>query len=779
MYSVSVGMHYVAEYMCLGYAYGTCFPCADMPRRMLRVSRTVMKNRNFLRRALFLFVLLVHIGLAALVVFLMGHVQQLLDSDTKINLTEVVTQNKDAIASRLMLNIKTLEVVSTQITEGMKAVGIVNDEEVRRFINNYARENNTPNLFVADETGKVFWRNGSGFSISGRKYFRLSMEGTANISDKAISRIDGSEVFVISVPLQYQGKIIGTVQRLYTHEEMYQMCTPSLFSAQGFINVINSEGYIIIHSRHPNCIQTSDNYYRDLFSMGNEAASIALKEGIQHKRNGFMETMQNGTKVFSAYTSIGNAHDWFLITSVPTSIVSPNATLVIKIFYVILLVLILTFASGTTYFFRYKLKQRDQLEKIAFVDSVTGGNTYAKFVMDAGKALAASSGVNWHVVKFDVDNFKYINKFYGFEAGDHILRHIVEAVTPQLQPGEVLARISGDHFVMLLRDIANDRLDALFTSIEGGEISLYFSAGVYAVADRSESVNLMVDKASTAAQTVKGVLSQHVVYYTEEFDRINIHNEQLKRAVAQGLENNEFIPYFQPKVDINTRHLVGCEALARWRTAEGKLMSPAQFIPMSEQTGAIVAIDLMIYEKVLQFLSEHLKAGHQCVPVSVNFSRLHLLDEVFFDKVVDKLKEYNVPAHLIELELTESAIFDNLDRIYQFTERMHSYGLLIAMDDFGSGYSSLNMLKDVPIDILKIDKGFLDGAQDNTRRDIIFSSIVVMARKLHIRIVVEGVEYAENVELMRACGCSIAQGYYFAKPMSGKDFGEIIVRGHI
>lgn len=738
-----------------------------------------MKNTNSAPKALLVFLLSMNVALAALVVFLMRHVQELLDSDTRINLTEVVSQNKDAITSRLMLNVRSLDVISAQITETMKAANVADEAEVEQFLKEHALANNTHTVFVADRKGKVTWKNGDTMDISGRKYFRIALSGTANISDKSISRIDGADIFIISVPLIYQDKIIGTVQRIYTAKEFYEICSPSLFSAQGFIFIINSEGYVILHSTHPGCWATSDNYYRDLFMNGNEATATKLKEDIQNNRTGFQESIQHGQKIFSAYSPIDKAHDWYLITSVPTSIVSPNANLVIKIFYVILLALAVAFASSATYFLWYKGKQRLHLEKIAFEDSITGGNTYTKFMVDAAKELQSAPDATFHIVKFDIDNFKYINKFYGFEFGDTILRRIVESITPALCADETLARVSSDHFVMLLRDANEKRLNTLFSSIEGGEFSLYFSAGVYTVTDKKEGINLMVDKAATAAQTAKGVLGKYIVYYTEDFDRTNMHNEQLKRAVVQGIENQEFVPFFQPKVDINTRRLVGCEALARWRTAEGKLVSPAQFIPMSEQTGLIVDIDMMIYEKVLRFLKEHMNAGHECVPVSVNFSRLHLLDEVFFDKVLGKLAEYNVPAHLIELELTESAIFDNIDNICAFTERMHSYGFLIAMDDFGSGYSSLNMLKDVPIDILKIDKGFLDAARDNNRRDIIFSSIVVMARKLGIRIVVEGVEYLENVELMRECGCSVAQGYYFAKPMPEEDFSKVMVQGSV
>lgn len=721
--------------------------------------------------------LLINIFLSVVVVFLMRHVQNLLDSDAKINLMEIVTQNKDAITSRLMVNIKDLDVISNQITDNLKASNIVGDREIDRFLEDYSLKNNNDHVFLADRNGTIRWNNGKTVDISGRRYFRLSSEGTANISDKSISRIDGQEVFIISVPLLYQDKVIGTIQHLYSHEEMYKMMSPTLFSSQGFMHIINSDGYVILHTDHVGCQGTSDNYYRDLYSSGNRQASTQLLDDIQHGKSGFMETTIGGRKLFSAYTPIDKAHDWFLITSVPYLTVSPNGNTVINLFYFILFVVVLIFSSSITYFLWYKNRQRANLERIAFVDPITGGNTVNKFAVDAIAAMQSTDETNFYIMKFDIDNFKYINKFYGFEFGDKVLKYIYENVSGKLMPGEVLARISSDHYVALLRDASKERLCRMLTSIEYEELLLYVSAGVYTVTDKKEGINLMLDKACTAAQEIKGSLGQYISYYTEEFDKANIRNEQLKRAVQHGIENGEFIPYIQPKVDINTGDVLGGEALARWRNPDGKLVSPGVFIPMCEQTGIIVDIDMMIYESVLRFLKAHLDAGIPCVPISVNFSRMHLLSGDFLDHVVRKLDEYQVPAHLIEIELTESAIFDNLDNIYVFTQKMHSYGFSIAMDDFGSGYSSLNMLKDVPIDVLKIDKGFLEEARDNSRRNIIFSTIVDLATQLNIRIVVEGVEFIENVELMRQCGCTIAQGYYFARPMPSEDFSAVMKKG--
>ena len=193
----------------------------------------------------------------------------------------------------------------------------------------------------------------------------------------------------------------------------------------------------------------------------------------------------------------------------------------------------------------------------------------------------------------------------------------------------------------------------------------------------------------------------------------------------------------------------------------------------------IVELDMIIFEKVLKFLKSNLDKGIECTPISVNFSKLHINDKNFFKNIMNKLDKYNIPTSLIEIEMTETVIFDNYKLMQNFIRELHKVGLMISMDDFGTGYSSLNMLKDIPIDVLKIDKGFLDEGSNPQRRNIIFSAIVDLAQKLGIKVVVEGVETIENIELMKNSSCFIAQGYYYAKPMDEEKFQKIYEEGAI
>lgn len=709
----------------------------------------------------------------------MSYVQNLLSSDTKINLTEIVTQNKDVITSRLNAQVSELETAADQLVDRIEAQEANTDFVAAAFLE-YHRDHGNENNFVANTSGIATFVGGETLDISGRKYFQLAIAGTQNISDRVISRISGEEVFIIGVPIKYQGEIVGTLQREYTADKMYEICELSLFSSQGSMSIINDDGYIILDSQGQTYNQENEHYYRNLYAEGNQDAAKKIEADVRGESDGFIETNRNNEQYFSAYTPLEGIHDWNLITSISIAAVSPNAKIVIDIFYVILIIISLGFVVGILFFQNYKKRQQKQLEKIAFVDPVTDGSTFARFAFDLTSTLTEHPEERFWLLSFDIDNFKYINSYYGFDFGDRILLTFYSKISSQLLPNELLARVSDDHFVALIVDADKQRLNTILASVQDqGDVSVYISAGLYEIKDPSENVSLMADKASAAARNSKNSLHKEIEEYSEEYSRKLTHNEQLKRAVEQALIDDQFVAYYQPKINVETGKLVGAEALARWRKDDGSLVSPAEFIPLCERTGLIVDLDMAILKKVLCFLKDKLDAGIPCVPISVNFSRLHLANPDFLDNIVAELDSYGIPHNLIELELTESIMFDSHDAVVSFVTEVHERGLLVSMDDFGSGYSSLNMLKDIPIDVLKIDQGFLRETEDSTRLAIIFAAVAQMAKNLNIDVVVEGVETSENVDLMKHNGCLIAQGFYFARPMEPMEFERLFAKGNL
>lgn len=708
----------------------------------------------------------------------MWYVQVLLMQDVRINLTEIVTQNKDVINSKLLIELNNLETVAQQISERALTQNKSDNETIRNILLDYAEQYDDTMLCWSDSEGNATYGTGEQVNIAGRKYFQLAIAGKQNISERTVSRLNGDDIFVISVPLVYNKEIIGTVQRQYTPEEMYDLCTLSLFSQKGTMHIINSDGYVLISSQAAQNLQEASNYYRMVFE-SDPKASQEIERNIRQNKSGFIEMKLGGQNIFSSYTPIEELHDWFLITSINRDAIIPNANIVVKMFYVILFVVVLCFSASTFYLSRLRKKQQDKLEKLAFIDPITNDMSYTKFAIEVGDFLRNYSG-QAYVMSFDIDNFKYINKVYGFEKGDIILKYVCNVYKKRLNQNEYLARNVADHFVVFLTDNSKERMQNFFSpELLIDEIKVYFSAGIYEMRDKTESINLMLDKATLASQKAKGQKYKEVEIYTTEYDNEITNNENIKRKVETAVLQDDIIPFFQPKVNINTNKLVGAEALARWITKEGKMISPAEFIPVCERTGIITLVDWTIFEKTLQFLKRNLQNNSLCVPISVNFSRAHLLNADFVEILGNKLKQYNVPGKYIEIELTETVIFDNSKNINDFINKLHKLGVLVSMDDFGSGYSSLHMLKDVDIDVLKIDKAFVQGTVNSEKQQIIFNAIISMSKSLNIKIVVEGVENLENINLMKAANCEIAQGFYYSKPIIAEDFQIFLTKGVI
>ncbi|MEG2544879.1 MAG: EAL domain-containing protein, partial [Longicatena sp.] len=713
-------------------------------------------------------VITVLLMLSTSVLFLTKYVSNLLKSDAQINLTEIVNQNKDNITSKLNLEVNTLVTTGQQMVERSETL---NETDFSKAFSTYVKDER---YFFADEKGDTTFLTGKSFNVSSRKYFKLSKQGVQNISNRIISRADGNDCFVISVPIEENGKIIGTLQKIYTPEELYEICSISLFSSTGYMCIINQDGYILMSSQNNDTSQESKNFFRLIYAQGNNKEAAQIQADIKKNKAGFMETQQNDESIFSAYTPIEDIHDWYLISSVPTKTISPNGNKVVEIIHIGLSIITAALGIILLLFLHYKNKQQTILENMAFIDPLTKGRTLMKFKLDLEERLLNNQEVTYYLMKFDIDNFKYVNNFYGFAYGDYVLYEIFHRIDKQLSDIEMISRISSDNYVMLIEDASEERLKSMLHCMDNEkDLSLTFSAGLFEIRDRKASITSIVEKVRLAASKAKKNPQQRIEIYREDYDKQMMKDEQLKQAIKQAFIEHEFIPFYQPKVDVNTGKLVGAEALARWKNNKGEIISPNKFIPLCEETGLVLELDMIIFEEVLVFLKKQIQQGITCVPISVNFSRLHLLSSNFVDKIVEKVRFYEVEPELIEIEITENVMFENIEVVQGFIHQLHEEGFLVAMDDFGSGYSSLNMLKDIAIDILKIDRVFLFDSIDSNRQKIIFSAIIKMAKELHISIVVEGVETLEHIALMKEFGCNVAQGYYFAKPMNEESFEEV------
>lgn len=303
---------------------------------------------------------------------------------------------------------------------------------------------------------------------------------------------------------------------------------------------------------------------------------------------------------------------------------------------------------------------------------------------------------------------------------------------------------------------------------------IVFSSGVYFLTREDANLKAAVDRAHYAKDLSKGSYSSMVTVYSEQIKQVIADEKEIEGMMGDALKNGEFQPYFQAKVDVVTRKIVGAEALTRWIHPEKGIIPPGKFIPFFEKNGFVVRLDRYIFEEVCRLIRQWLDMGIDVPPISCNFSRLHFINEAFPEELKAVVDRYRLPAGLLELEITESVAMEKIEDISRYIERLRSYGFRIAIDDFGVGYSSLSVLDQIPIDVLKLDRNFfLKGADDNVGCAVI-RCLVVLAHTIGIEIVCEGIETDEQERLLRNMDCRIAQGFKYARPIPAEAFRTLL-----
>lgn len=432
--------------------------------------------------------------------------------------------------------------------------------------------------------------------------------------------------------------------------------------------------------------------------------------------------------------------------------------------------------------------QNKRLSDLTRRDALTGTYLLSSF-REKAQQLLDQFPDKFAVVYTDFSDFKYINDVFGYDYGDLLLAQYGDILRKGLRENEACGRVSADNFVLLLhynnkseiadRQLAADREILGYMNISHDGQILPTNCGICCVEDVIENLKIdgLLDRANFARKTVKTGKKQNYAYYDESIRRNLREEKNIESQMLTALKNREFTVYYQPKVDLSTGKIGCSEALVRWQSQGGTIIPPDRFIPVFEKKFMIDKLDQYVYEEVCRWLRSLLDSGKRALPVSVNVSRLQFYDQHFVDKYESIRDRYSIPPELIEIEFTESIAFDNSALLLQTVKRLKNAGFSCSIDDFGKGYSSLGLLKDLPIDVLKIDSFFFDEGPDRNRDLALVESIVSLVKKFDIRTVAEGIESMEQVEFLKRIGCDYVQGYVFYRPMPQPDYEKLLSDG--
>ena len=383
------------------------------------------------------------------------------------------------------------------------------------------------------------------------------------------------------------------------------------------------------------------------------------------------------------------------------------------------------------------------------------------------------------IVCTNIENFKLYNDAFGREAGDRLLKESAANMKSLLGSHSICGRYGADRF-MFLEEREKEKSDreqfflGKYMNRPKNMENVAVNWGIYEIYDRSIPVEQMCDRALLAADSIKGQYNQPFAIYDDNLRNKLMREKAIVDAMEIALAEEQFIVYLQPKYRLDDERMVGAEALVRWIHPEWGFMSPGEFIPLFEKNGFIPCLDQYIWEKVCMLLRDWKEQGHPLLPISVNVSRADVYQSHIVDTFSDLIRKYDIDPAYLHLEITESAYTENTSQIISTVEELHKRGFIIEMDDFGSGYSSLNMLSQMTLDILKLDMKFIQNELAKPVEQSLLNDIISMAHRLHLSVVAEGVETKEQEERLQKVGCDYAQGYYFAKPMPVKEFEELL-----
>ncbi|EQH38831.1 diguanylate cyclase domain protein [Clostridioides difficile DA00313] len=440
----------------------------------------------------------------------------------------------------------------------------------------------------------------------------------------------------------------------------------------------------------------------------------------------------------------------------------------------------LIFSTISLLIWEYYNKKR--FKRIFYTDNLTKIKNQVAFENRAIEILHNASNKEYVLLNIDIDNFKYINDTHGYEYGDKVLIIVAAALSKTFNIKETCARIGSDNFVILakyrdslLEDIREMLTNAIISELDMNVTqTISYCIGAYLVEIDNlgyKSINSIMDKANIAHKVSKTRGISSTVWYNENLLKQLQMENSIYNYMYKAIENEEFHMYLQPKFQISSLNVVSAEALVRWFSPELGFLSPDEFIPLFEKSGFIIELDFYMLKKACSFVRKtFMKKNQYTYPIAVNFSRVTIYQNSFYQRFLDTVKEYEIPFKYIEIEVTESAFNEISQPVISILEELKKLGFLISMDDFGSGYSSLSLLCSLSINGLKLDKSLLKETFNREKVYSIIQCIIEMSHRIGMSVVCEGIETKKDLEFLNTVKCDVGQGFYFSKPIEEKEF---------
>lgn len=706
--------------------------------------------------------------------FYMDYLDRKISEELMTNVNEISKKNASMMKNRIEDNLLLADSLALMLQND----DLDHSQEHIDKLENLVDVNHLKRIGLADINGDCYTTDGAYLNISSRQYFQKAVQGEHNVSEVLDDLITkGTQINAYAAPVYQEGNVKAVLFYVKTVEEFKENLFVESYDEQGYSILCDANGDIILQNKKAQNLQGIQNI-RELKYLGtphyfNEAST-----------SGIASFEYEDSSCFLAFDALGY-NDWYVMTILPKSVVTSRISAFSNVAFLTWFIIIVMAISFFIVFYFFHQRSHKNMQKVLFTDALTGRDNFNKFKMEVSKILETAPKRNkFSLVEFDICDFKMFNKIYGYAYGDDLLITIMYAVGLYLNEGEYAARISEDRYAMFLVEneecVITRRITQIYAEIQndftrhhpGCKFSMQF--GVYRLEEFDYDLMKCLDKAIYAKNDIKKERKKYLSFYSAEMYEQLIKEKQIEERMQSAMDNGEFIVYLQPKVEIDTRKVIAAEALVRWKDPYQGLISPMEFIPIFEKNGFLEVLDMYVIETVLRYMASW-KKQHDPISISVNLSKTYIFQEGFAKRIYEMCRQHDVDSGYLELEITESTMLDDPDKLITLVKELKSYGFMVSMDDFGSGYSSLNMLKEIPIDIIKLDQVFLKSDdQTKEKSKLIIEGIMDMINLLGIDSVAEGVETKEQLELLYKVRCHVAQGFYFYRPMPASEFEKLL-----
>ncbi len=424
------------------------------------------------------------------------------------------------------------------------------------------------------------------------------------------------------------------------------------------------------------------------------------------------------------------------------------------------------------------------MKNIEKLDTVTGLPIYDSFIGIAREELANNFVPGHYVlIATDISNFKYINHIYGYSKANELLRDLIALISNSVDGNVSTCRTHSDHIISLFKYNGDktafcsrvDRYSRDFVKDNNRKypsIMLHLNNGILFIDKYNDDLIYCIDKANVARRRAKGNYCVSSVIFSDGMMDKEEEDAKILAVFDTAIKNGNIRTFYQPKINIRTHEINGAEVLSRIYDSNGKMLYPDTYIPVLENSGKVVELDRYVMREAFASVRKWIDMGWKVVPVSINLSRMHFYESNVADNIYNEFRRYNIPVEYVELELTESLFFADSDTIIREISKLRNYGFKVSMDDFGVGYSTLNTLGTLPVDIIKFDKGFISNSMNNEAVYQILQSLIHVFRQINYDVICEGIETKEQEKLIFECGCDNVQGFLYDKPLERDIFED-------